>query len=514
MSNVRKILDGQKVGPVEFACITSFVGLHGRRGNLPRRQDNLASKTDFVRADVRNCYVSTAGKNEVSSGFSEIQDSLWGILSSSSSAVVLVPGLTRIRYLGQVLAFELALFLFCFVLFMIHKNVANVGTLLLFLLTCSSALPPLSPRRRYRRNTYVILSVYQCFILIPYILVRNLKTNKNLHWNLALKILSMKLLGSVECIHHLMILLGLNVLLFAYEYKAQAPGASAASSLNTLLQDYAYRALVRPITGVTYNGTVPMNLTGMRIAAVRLRSGSLRRKGISYKEFQIPLGLIVQPYVERLVLVYHNLGNWSSFYYPLPGYTYLTPVLGLLAYDATNLSAINLPELSIVVSGLFISINFTSVTPVRSGAIARCVWFGVNGTSNLQELASSNTCSSIYGLGHFSIVVDSSEIAPSEAPSLLPGPGPGPVPSPSGSKNSNSKAWRIVGGVVGGLVALVVLTLLVFCIHRARKKKKMVQLEQHADAGVPLQTARIGNTPIPVASGTRTQPLLENELVA
>ncbi|XP_042446503.1 uncharacterized protein LOC122031452 [Zingiber officinale] len=300
----------------------------------------------------------------------------------------------------------------------------------------------------------------------------------------------------------------------ALRYKAQAPGASAASSLNTLLQDYAYRALVRPITGVTYNGTLPMNLTGMRIAAVRLRSGSLRRKGISYKEFQIPLGLIVQPYVERLVLVYHNLGNWSSFYYPLPGYTYLTPVLGLLAYDATNLSAINLPELSIVVSGLFISINFTSVTPVRSGAIARCVWFGVNGTSNFQELVSSNTCSSIYGLGHFSIVVDSSEIAPSEAPSLLPGPGPGPVPSPSGSKNSNSKAWRIVGGVVGGLVALVVLTLFVYCIHRARKKKKMVQLEQHADAGVPLQTARIGNTPIPVASGTRTQPLLENELVA
>lgn len=33
MSNF-KIMHGQKVEPVEFACITSFVGLYGSRGNL------------------------------------------------------------------------------------------------------------------------------------------------------------------------------------------------------------------------------------------------------------------------------------------------------------------------------------------------------------------------------------------------------------------------------------------------------------------------------------------------
>ncbi|KAG6473973.1 hypothetical protein ZIOFF_067893 [Zingiber officinale] len=291
--------------------------------------------------------------------------------------------------------------------------------------------------------------------------------------------------------------------------KAQSPGASSssASSLNALLQDYAYHALVRPHTGIIYPGNVPSNLTGIEIAAVRLRSGSLRRRRMRYNEFEIPAGLIVQPYVRRLVLVYHNLGNWSSFYYPLPGYTYLTPVLGILAYDATNLSATNLPELSIVVSESFISINFTNVTHVLRGD-ARCVWFDVNGSPDFQNLVSSNTCST-YRLGHFSIVINSSEIAPSPMPSSPPGP----VTTPGGSKNSNAKAWKIAGGVVGGLVALAALMLLIYCI-RQRKNKKVGQLEQHADAGVSLQTARVGNTQIPVASGTRTLPVLENELVA
>ncbi|TXG65781.1 hypothetical protein EZV62_007056 [Acer yangbiense] len=70
-----------------------------------------------------------------------------------------------------------------------------------------------------------------------------------------------------------------------------------------------------------YNGYVPSNLTGMKIAAMRLRSGSLRTRGVKiYKEFGIPIG-VTESYVERLVLVYQNLGNWSKTYYPLPGYT-------------------------------------------------------------------------------------------------------------------------------------------------------------------------------------------------
>ncbi|RWW34170.1 hypothetical protein GW17_00001079 [Ensete ventricosum] len=280
----------------------------------------------------------------------------------------------------------------------------------------------------------------------------------------------------------------------------------------SMLQDYAYRAFVRPRTGVPYDGIAPSNLTGIKIAALRLRSGSLKQKGVEkYKEFGIPDGVVVvRPYVERLVLVYHNLGNWSSFHYPLPGYAYLTPVLGLLAYDAANLSATDLPELDIVASESPISINFTYVIPAPRGAIARCVQFGIDGSLDFGDLVSSNICST-RRQGHFVIVVNSSEIAPSPAPTLAPGPGPSRV---VGSKSKKSKVWKIVGGVVGGVVVLIFLALLVCLMHRRKHNKKVARMEQHADEGVSVHTTRVGNTHVPVALETRTQPMLENELVA
>ena len=99
-------------------------------------------------------------------------------------------------------------------------------------------------------------------------------------------------------------------LLFLGSSPAAAQSPSPARALDAMLQDYAYRAFVRPHTGIVYNGTVPADLAGVAVSGLRLRSGSLRRKGFSdYFEFSIPPGVIVQPYVERVVLVYHNLGE-------------------------------------------------------------------------------------------------------------------------------------------------------------------------------------------------------------
>ncbi|KAF8396976.1 hypothetical protein HHK36_018614 [Tetracentron sinense] len=78
----------------------------------------------------------------------------------------------------------------------------------------------------------------------------------------------------------------------------------------SILQDYAFRTFTNPRTGILYHGNVPSNLTGIEISAMRLRSDSLRTRGVKgYNEFEIPEGVVVQPYVERLVLVYQNLGN-------------------------------------------------------------------------------------------------------------------------------------------------------------------------------------------------------------
>uniref|UniRef100_A0A1D1Y9B8 Putative receptor-like protein kinase At5g24010 n=1 Tax=Anthurium amnicola TaxID=1678845 RepID=A0A1D1Y9B8_9ARAE len=327
--------------------------------------------------------------------------------------------------------------------------------------------------------------------------------------------------------HCLMVILPLLGILSSYQFSAQStaqpPIASggAARSLDALLQDYAYRAFNQPRTGERYDADVPSNISGIKISVMRLRSGSFWRRGVlspGFHEFVIPDGVIEQPYVERLALVYQNLGNWSSVYYQLPGYTFVAPVLGLLAYEATNLSATNLPELDIVASKNPISIKFTDVDPAVSGVTTKCVWFNLeDGQSQLNDTGPDNVCTT-YGQGHFSIVVNSSELAPAPAPSLAPAPSPGQVLPPSFSppghtKKNRSNTWKIVGAVVGGFLALILLTLLVLWIKRYRQNKNMKKMIQHAESGEVLQKHRIGDAQLPTASVVRTRPTLENELV-
>lgn len=284
---------------------------------------------------------------------------------------------------------------------------------------------------------------------------------------------------------------------------------SSARALDMILQDYAYEAFVRPRTGIPYGGRVPSNLTGINITAMRLRSGSLRTRGVKmYKEFEIPTGVIVRPYVKRLVLVYQNLGILSEGYYPLPSHKYLAPVLGLLAYNASNLSATNLPELDIRASGDPILVHFSSIRPAPAGSVPRCVQFDLRGLVNFSDVESGNTCSTKQQ-GHFSIVIES--IAPSPSPTFPPPPGEGPGPSPG--PGGTSRSWVVVGSVLGGLALLVLLALLVFWVQRFKKRKRIQRMERAADAGEALRVTRVGDTTAPAAMVTRTQPALEHEYV-
>ncbi|XP_068669393.1 uncharacterized protein [Aristolochia californica] len=293
----------------------------------------------------------------------------------------------------------------------------------------------------------------------------------------------------------------------------QSPDSSrTARGLDAILQDYAYRGIRPPKTGVVYEAEPPANLAGIKLAAMRLRSGSLRRKGVeSYFEFEIPVGVVEKPYVERLVFVYQNLGNWSSSYYDLQGYSFITPVLGLLAYDAINLSAKNLSELSINATGQPISIRFSNVLAVQGGFTPQCVWFDLDGLPKFTNLVSSDNVCSTSSQGHFCIAVNSSAFPspPVQPPSVSP---PLP-PSFSPSKKSNSRKWKIVGGVVGGFLGLVLLSLLLVWALRKRQSKKIAQMEQQSETGEALRMATVGTSRAPVAMGTRTPPVLENEYV-
>ncbi|KAJ6922695.1 hypothetical protein NC652_016373 [Populus alba x Populus x berolinensis] len=296
----------------------------------------------------------------------------------------------------------------------------------------------------------------------------------------------------------------LTLILWLPRFNAQS--TNSARALDALLQDYAYRAFVLPRTGIPYDGIVPSNLTGIKIAAMRLRSGSLKSRGVRmYKEFGIPEGVVVRPYVERVVLVYQNLGNWSGRYYPLPGYTYIAPVLGLLAYDASNLSATNLPGLDIMASGNPLNITFLNVRSAADGSIAKCVWFDSHGFPSLSNVTSGNVCSTIQQ-GHFSIVVES--LSPTPSP-----PNVGTGPSGGGKKKNSKKVWPIIGSVLGGLLLLVLLSFLILWAQKLKQRKKVQQMERAAEVGESLQMTMVGETKAPAAMVTRTQPTLENEYV-
>ncbi|XP_043698806.1 uncharacterized protein LOC122649639 [Telopea speciosissima] len=313
----------------------------------------------------------------------------------------------------------------------------------------------------------------------------------------------MGLLGSLA------MLLTFLWILWSPGLRAQLSGASSdrARSLDALLQDYAYKAFVRPRTGIPYEGRPPSNLTGITITVMRLRSGSLRKRGVAnYKEFVIPTGVVVRPYVERLALVYQNMGNWSTVYYPLPGYNYLAPVVGLLGYNASNLSATNLPDLDVRASEQPISIRFSEVKLVGGSSTARCVTFDLQGMTKFSNVSSGNVCSTVEQ-GHFAIVIESP--APSPAPVLPPTP---TAPSKKGGKNEK-KVLIIAGSVIGGLVVLILLALLILWIRRFKHRKKMRRMERAAEVGESLQLASVGNIRAPVAMGTRTQPMLETEYV-
>ncbi|KAL3531000.1 hypothetical protein ACH5RR_010322 [Cinchona calisaya] len=287
--------------------------------------------------------------------------------------------------------------------------------------------------------------------------------------------------------------------------RAQSATELSASSLDSLLQDYAFKALVKPKTGIIYGANVPSNLTDIKIAALRLRSGSLRRKGFSsYKEFQIPIGVLEQPYVVRLVLVYHNLGNWSSLYYPLPGYNYLTPIVGLLAYDAYNLSATNLQELDIRASKEPMTIHFPNVeVPVPEGLSPKCVYFGLDGSVEFDNILNQSVCSATKQ-GHFSIVVEFTAPAPAPAGGTSSSQGGG------GKKNKHT-VWIIVGSVVGGVLLLVLLCVLLACFRKYRQQRSIQRMEEAAERGEPLLMANVGYTKAPVAMQTRTRPSLEDD---
>ncbi|KAL3818247.1 hypothetical protein ACJIZ3_004152 [Penstemon smallii] len=255
-------------------------------------------------------------------------------------------------------------------------------------------------------------------------------------------------------------------------------------SLDTILHDHAFRVMIhrKPHTGALYNASLPANLAGMKVSVVGLRSKTLWRKGANFSDFIIPPKTLPVPYLKRLLIVYHNLGNWSTLYYNLSGFKLMSPVVGFLVYDATShLSDKNLSRIELNTMGYPISIQFQNST--LDNQRTKCATFGAFGEVFLSEMRLPNVCYSSRSQGHFSMVV------PFE-------------------KKQNIRFW--IMGFVVGLVGLILVGLVgTMAVRSLLVGKRSREMENDADEEEVLQTYWLSSTKMPRAEVTRTQPALE-----
>lgn len=245
-----------------------------------------------------------------------------------------------------------------------------------------------------------------------------------------------------------------------------------------------------------YEVSLPRNLTGIRASVLRLRSGSLWIRGANISSIHIPPGSLPVPSVRRLVIVYHDLGNRSSSYYNVPGYSLVAPVVGCLAYDASNVSSGIMSDLELALpAGDRILVAFPEVKlPEGMNSAIKCATFGRNGSVHLDDMVSKNICAA-GSTGHFTIVV----------PSVPPGSSP---PSVEQKTERRWKVWVIASAC--GVVGLVLVGLVGLGIFRLVRNKKMEDMESQAEEGEGLGTTWVGGSKMPSAAMMRTQPVIED----
>ncbi|CAE5962355.1 unnamed protein product [Arabidopsis arenosa] len=275
-------------------------------------------------------------------------------------------------------------------------------------------------------------------------------------------------------------------------------------------------------TGVPRRVHLPSNYSDIKIDAVRFRCGSLRRYGAQIEEFHIGVGAILEPCGERLLVVRQSLGsNWSDIYYKnydLSGYRLVSPVLGLLAYNAlhdvvlgNNMSSSY--QISLLLAGTndpttvdFGNVSGPSVVERTFLNKPMCATFELDGKVTLAGEVKPFVCA-VKTNGHFGLVVTDD-----------------PKSNGGGEKKMKKEKigrWRsVVGGLVGSVTVGVVLLGLVVAAavvaaKKRRRREKREEIERKAYEEEALRVvSMVGHSRAFVASATRTSPgFMEHEFV-
>ncbi|KAF5180170.1 putative transmembrane protein [Thalictrum thalictroides] len=271
---------------------------------------------------------------------------------------------------------------------------------------------------------------------------------------------------------------------------------SSKDSVDNLLQYYASKALVKAHSGTLYKAPLSSNLTGIEASVIRIRSKSLWSKGVNFSAVSIPPRVITLPYVKRLAIVYQSLGNWSSHYYNVNGYSLVTPIVGFTVYNASDLNPNGVLRLNLNAMKDMILIQFPlDSLPADSNSTFKCVRYGDGATMiEFSDMVFPSICSTRVQ-GHFAIVAPSIGFKKVEP-------------------KKKERLWKcsVIGFafvsfvvVMGGWIAIAV------C--RFVKMKRMREMEREASEGETFKAVWVGDCKMPsTATVMRTQPVLENEV--
>ncbi|XVF52782.1 hypothetical protein PTKIN_Ptkin05aG0046500 [Pterospermum kingtungense] len=285
--------------------------------------------------------------------------------------------------------------------------------------------------------------------------------------------------------------------------KGEAEGIKSARLLDLLIRDYIVKSFDRHLrTGIVQTVQLPANFSDIKVDTARFRCGSLHRYGAEIKEFRLESGVTVQPCAERVMVVRQNLGyNWSSIYYAnydLTGYQLVSPVLGLLAYNAgSDVSSGSPFQLGILAREKPIRIDFSNITKAYSNVTGSirplCASFEGDGKVTLKNQVSPNVCVATRH-GHFGLVI--------ESPPWMP-------------VRKKISRWKVaVGSSIGAALGAFLLgLLLVAMLVKVKKKARMEELERRAYEEEALQVSMVGHIRAPTASGTRTTPRIEHDYI-
>lgn len=296
--------------------------------------------------------------------------------------------------------------------------------------------------------------------------------------------------------------------------------------LDFILRDYTLNSFKNQHysikTGVLRRVHLPSNYSGINLDAVRFRCGSLRRYGAQIKEFHIGIGAILEPCGERLVVVRQSLGsNWSDIYYKnydLSGYKLISPVLGLLAYNALNDVVLgnnvrSSYQIRLLLTGAkdpstvdFGNVSGPSMVERTFLNKPICATFELDGKVTFAGEVKPFVCA-VKTNGHFGLVVMDD-----------------PKSDGGGEKEMKKEKigrWRsVVGGLVGSVTVGVVLLGLVVAatVVTAKKRRRRAKREEMERIAYEEEALRVvsmvGHSRLFVASATRTLPgFMEHDCV-